>query len=206
MTKVDLSGLDNMMRRIAMLGTLNMTPLMKTWGDIIQKDNKRGILAGLDKNGLPMRPVTYRPVGKVAKLTAKQRNATNPRKRASVFGGFGNLPAGLNNNLSSSEYRKLDGPPLAPRKEYSRVITNLLPGVIEGMPGERVWMVTCTWADVVSKKGVSFLPYHFNGSTNLPARDLRGVRPEGLAEARKVAINFLRDQIRAAPVGTFNAA
>ena len=88
-----------------------------------------------------------------------------------------------NNNLSTRQYKRLSGPPLAPRREASRVISNLrtrhrVQGgalVVEGF-----------WDDVVSAKGRPFLHAHFTGTNNLPRRDLRGVRPAGMRLARAI--------------------
>lgn len=206
MIYADFSGLNTLIQRVSALGRPNLTPLMVTWGLIIQADNRRGVLAGTDKNGVDMKPVAYRPVGKAERLTKAQRNTSESRKRRGEFGGFGPFNSGLHNNLTTSEYRKLDGPPLAPRREFSRVITNLGTGIIEGSPDSLIWKVTCTWMDVVSPEQVPFLPFHFDGGKNLPVRDLRGVRPRGMLEARKAAINWMRLEIRGAPQGTFNAA
>jgi len=205
-------GLDHLKARLARLAIPDATDLMQTWMAIIKADNKRGVLAGLDKDGNPMRPVTYRPVGAPKKLTDAQRNTTNRRKRQGEFLGRGKAPAGTNNNLTSAEYRKLGGPPLAPRGAFSRVITNLLtgftwPGGSENVPpgiAGGQWAAIGYWEGVVSVKGVPFLIFHFEGRTDtgrsrkgaLPQRDLRGVRPEGRREAREAAREWAVSQIR----------
>ena len=84
---------------------------MLTFMRTIEEDNRRGVLAGIDKDGGYMPAVTYRPVGKAKRLNARQKNAAKGRR--GVFSGFGPAAAGLHNNLTSSEYRRLDGPPLA---------------------------------------------------------------------------------------------
>ena len=203
---VDTSGLDRLMWRVNRLTTLDMTPLMMTWQNIIIKDNRRGVLAGLDKDGLPLKPVTYRPIGKAKRLTLAQKNTDNSKQRKGVFGGFGPLAAGLHNNLTSKEYQGLGGPPLAPRREFSRVITNLKSAYAEGAPGDARWAAACAWVGVVSARQVEFLPYHFNGTGGLPVRDLRGVRPQGMLEARRAMVAFFSDAIRSADSFTFTAA
>ena len=97
------------------------TPLMLAWEEVIRQDNREGILAGTDKDGMPMYPVSYRPKGTIQKPTAAQRLGQRAnRKRDLLFGGIGPQVSGLNNNLTSREYRSLAGPPLAPRGVFSR--------------------------------------------------------------------------------------
>lgn len=181
-------GFDTLNTQLGRLVDPDATPLMIEWEHILVEDNTRGVLAGLDKDGDPMVPVTYRPKGpKAAKrVSPKQRNRVRARKQG-IFAGVGVHEAGLNNNLTHAEYERLDGPPLAPRGMYSRVITNYL--TIHGRDGNR-WYAAGGWFEVVSIQGVPFLEAHFNGAstgrhgtTHLPVRDLRGVRPQGMREA-----------------------
>lgn len=198
---VDTKGLDRLAARFQKLAHVNAEPLMLSWMRISEEDNRKGILDGTDKDGLPMAPVTYRPKlsrgEKPHQLTIEERLGRRSNATRGAFAG------GVNNNLSSSQYRKLDGPPLAPRRQFSRVITNLKLDYAE-LPSGR-WEVTFWWDDVVSKKGVSFLRYHFEGAKikarngrvwNLPVRDLRGLRPTGVTAARVAARNFMIDQVR----------
>ena len=160
-------------------------PLMRHWERIIESDNREGVLAGTDKDGGYMLAVTYRPVRPGVKLTVAQRLGQNTRKRRGDFSGRGPAVSGWNNNLTSSEYRLLDGPPLAPRRQFSRVITNLVTTSFPDSNDPNKWYAIGAWDSVVSAKGVHFLPFHFNGEGNLPMRDLRGVRPEGKAKAKE---------------------
>lgn len=196
----DLTGLGRLIDRARKLERPDATPLMMTWMKVIEKDNRDGVLKGTDKDGAPLVPVKYRPVGRVAKLTLGQKNTANPRARRGSLAGFGPIAAGFNNNLTSSEYRRLDGPPLSPRRQFSRVITNLVTSYIEPEGNSPIWTAVGTWREVVSTKGVQFLPYHFEGKGRLPVRNLAGVRPEGRAEARRVAVNWLRLLVRGLPV------
>ena len=59
-----------------------------------------------------------------------------------------------------------------------------------------VWEVVGAWINVVSKKGVPFLHWHFDGTGKLPRRDLRGIRPDGVAKCRRSARAWMIDQIR----------
>ncbi len=117
--------------------------------------------------------MSYRPVKPGVKLTVNQRLGQNPNKRRGDYFGRGPAMSGFNNNLRSSEYRKLDGPPLAPRRQFSRVITNLYTGSGRDPGNANKWFAVGAWREVVSIKGVHFLPFLFE------MRDLRGVRPEG---------------------------
>jgi hypothetical protein len=205
--KSDTKGLDRLIARVQKIERPDARTLMATWMRVIEEDNRRGVLAGLDKNGAPMPPVTYRPkMSKPPKLTLAQKNTNSTRARRGTFGGFGPMSAGLNNNLTSAEYRKLDGPPLAPRRQFSRVITNLVTGYAEPSGGGVIWEAFGVWREVVSRKGVHFLPFHFEGRGRLMTRDLSGVRPEGRAKARKASVAWMSYLIRGLPVSRIDAA
>jgi hypothetical protein len=198
--------------RLARIANLDPTPILVSWTLIMQDDNREKVLAGQDKDGKPLYPVTYRPVEDAAKrINIRSKEASrlrlgqhHARKRDLLFGGMGPAASGLHNNLTSSEYRRLDGPPLAPRYQFSRVITNLR----LGQPikeAENRWIAFCYWDEVVSTKGFSFLPVHFNGEPlgkNGPSivRDLRGVRPEGKQRCRTALRAWAIDLIRATGV------
>lgn len=202
---LDLSGFDRLRDRLLNVVNPDAAPLMVSWMKTIHDDNRRGVLAGLDKDGRPMVPVTYRPRPTAQKrLTAAQRN--NPRKgaRTGAFAGLGAHPAGTNNNLTSAEYRRLAGPPLAPRGAFSRVITNLQ--LRFGRIDSHHWEAVGYWDEVVSTQGLPFLHYHFDGATGggrnrnvtLPKRDLRGVRQWGRDKVRRSLRAWMIDVIRGA--------
>lgn len=206
-TTVDLSGLDKITEQLRTLDKLDATPLMLSWMIIMEEDNRRGVLAGLDKDGVPMRPVTYRPkvvpAVRVAKpqkgdalknLVKRFRNGERATAQRGLATGFGPYAAGLHNNLTTRQYQMLGGPPLAPRDQFSRVITNYKTDFAEIRPG--FWTTTFWWEDVVNSKGQPFLRYHFDGTSKLPRRDLRGVRPTGVAKALDALKNWARDVLR----------
>ena len=158
----------------------DVTPLLEHWERRLEEGNRKGVLAGTDGAGNPMIPVTYRPVGQTRKrLTLGERLGQKPNKRRGEYGGIGPAQGGLlpNNNLTSRAYRQLDGPPLAPRKQFSRVIANAVTGHYPDVTSKGVYYVELAWGEVVSPKGVHFLKFHFNGEGQ-PRRDLRGIRPE----------------------------
>ncbi len=169
-----LAKIEGLLARIA---TADPTPLLEEFERIVEADNERGVLAGLDKDGNPMPPVTYRP--KASKGPGLSRKQQSPRHNA-----FGKRYQATGDNLTSSQYRKLDGPPLAPRRKASRVIKNLDIGSFYD-PATGKGIAFGAWKGVVSKKGVAFLAFHFNGEGRLPRRDLRGVRPWGREQAKQ---------------------
>ena len=206
---VDLSGLDQLISRVRKLERPQAELLMATWMKILADDNRKGVLAGKDKDGNAMRPVTYRPKGRAVGINTGAadafRNNARGRIKAGSFGGFGPHTSGFNNNLTRREYEQLSGPPLAPRGQFSRVITNLKTD-FHPSPDGRTWTAYGAWFEVVSTKGRQFLGAHFRGAGRLPIRDLTGVRPEGRIKARDAAIAWMADQIRRAPAGFFEAA
>ena len=99
----------------------------------------------------------------------------------------------MNNNLTTREYSLLGGPPLAPRRQFSRTVTNLLTGF--GQLNSKTWYAAGMWDEVVDRKGRPFLKYHFDG-VGQKRRDLRGVRPAGMQKAREALRNWARLTIR----------
>ena len=200
----DLSALDRLKGRLARVehASANPGPVLVSLMKIIVEDNRRGVLAGTNKDGVAMPAVTYRPKGTAKGTTAAQRNVANARLRKSSYAGLGLHAAGLHNNLARREYERLGGPPLAPRGASSRVITNLKTGWQR--TSGTTWEAYGYWDEVVSMEGVPFLHAHFTGAAtgrghrvHLPIRDLRGVRPEGHEQARRATVNWMRDVLRA---------
>lgn len=183
--------------KVANLGMAELQPLGYELEKVVVEDNRRGVLAGLDKDGNPLAPTTYRGslAGKArARAAGKGFGTVNTPAFKGFDGGAGPILA--NGNLTAAEYKRLDGPPLAPRRERSRVITNLR--TRHQWDGQTL-QVQGAWLDVVSAKGVPFLAAHFEGlatgrgrRTKLPIRDLRGVRPWGRQRAREVVRAWVR--------------
>lgn len=230
---LDLSGLNLLTSRLATLAKLDATPLMRTWMTLIEQDNRLGILAGTDKDGVPMTPVTYRPKalkaprniayiqrgmshhtkGIIRRVNSEYKTKIREErkqmfdrfrlnqgksKRKGMFAGLSSFGPQLtlpNNNLSTSEYRLLSGPPLAPRNQFSRVITNLKTTFTSPSHGAARWAAIGAWDEVVDVKGRPFLFDHFNG-IGVPRRDLRGVRPGGIVKAVDALRNWARLAVR----------
>lgn len=149
------------------LAGVDFGPLMEGWEKVLQVDNRRGLLAGLDGEGNPLEPVTYRP-----KTVKSVDLAVLPH-----------------NNLTGSHYRSLDGPPLIPRGLGSRAVTNFRTS--NGRLADGDWFAAGAWEDVLDVRGRPFLSGHFEGQGHLPKRDLRGVRPQAVAEASEGLRKFL---------------
>ncbi len=187
--KINLTGLKRLQAKLSKIENLDPTLLLASWADTMESDNRKGVLAGLDKDGNPLKPVTYRPKGPTVRIGAKSAGRfRNHATRKGVFGGFGPMAAGLHNNLTRGEYEQLTGPPLAPRGAFSRVVTNFATTIVQ--TGPRTWSVVAGWREVVTVKGKPFLAKAF------ATRDLRGVRPEGLEKARKAFVAWARDMIK----------
>jgi hypothetical protein len=149
------------------LGDPDFSPLMTEWEKQITEGNRRGVLSGTDGFGKPMRALKYRGGTKT-----KTSNRTGEH-----FGRVTHAAATGPGGHTAADYAAATGPRLAPFREASRVITNL-----DTRPGRDglVWFAEGAWFDVVSKKGVSFLPFHFaeaRGRATFPRYDLRPIRP-----------------------------
>ena len=161
-------------------------PLMQSIERRISDGNRAGILAGLDKDGNPAPPLSYRPRN-ARPMTVGERLGQRENLRRGKYAGkgsYGSFGVMDNNNLTTSAYQQLDGPRLAPRYQYSRSITNF--GTHSGRLLNGDWLAVGAWVEVVSKKGFHFLPVHFDGKPlgkNGPSKryDLRD--PAGRHEA-----------------------
>ena len=195
MMKFDMGDCGRFAARIKRLDLTrgDITPLLLNWERLLEAGNRKGVLAGTDGKGQAMIAVTYRPVGTPRKkLTLGERLGQKVNKRRGEYGGTMAAGGGLltNNNLTSAAYRQLDGPPLAPRRQFSRVISNAVTGHYPDMTTRGVYYVELAWGEVVSPTGYRFLKVHFDGQPlgkNGPSikRDLRGIRPDDRAKMIK---------------------
>lgn len=181
------SGFDALSRKLAKLKDPDASPLMEQWERIIVEDNRKGVLAGTDKDGQPMPPLKYRNgVG----APTKGRKGT-----AKGVVAVGAHQGGTGANLSTAEYKKLTGPRLAPRGAASRVIANLHTGSGRDPGAANRWFAMGAWLDVVTKKGEELLPFHFLGKGRNPKYDLAGVRPWGKRQAVEALRQWVREMI-----------
>lgn len=166
-------------RLSAMLVSLDnpdFSELMRAAEVVIHDDHVHAVLEGRGGDGAPLKPTTYRG-STVAKPRRKRQSL------ATVRGGIQPYQAGsdaMNGNLTTSEYRKLAGPPLAPRGVSSRVVRNFV--TRSGLRSDGTWFAEGTVIDMEDRKGRPFLHFHFDGAGRLPKRDLRGLRAETLAK------------------------
>jgi hypothetical protein len=93
--------------------------------------------------------------------------------------------------------RRGPGGPLIPRSRASRFIANYRVGSIRR--GDGNWTIIGAWENILSKKGVPFAPFHFDGAGRLPRRDLRGVRPEGRQKITDALSNWLKSKLGGNP-------
>lgn len=178
-------GFDSVQAILEQLIHFDPTPILPSLEGVIYRDNRRGVLAGLDRDGVPMTPT-------VRESTAEGHWVTFSRPDGSLghYYQAGRSPTpGAPPGVSEGP-----GKPLAPRDERSRVIANLVTAWYQDGPTR--WVVFGAWEDVVSKDGVPFLPFHFRGEGKLPTRDLAGLRPEGLAEAQEIVAAWAAAQLQ----------
>jgi hypothetical protein len=157
--------------------------LLEGLSDDMIEGNRINRLSGLDKFDRPLEPCSYRntPVrpqrgARPAALygTKTVKHYLGPEMQ---LGNILHAASPGNGNLTTAEYEKLTGPPLAPRGSRSRTIANFYAQWFSAPGGTNAWIVEGAWLNVISKKGVPFLPYHFAGDGRLPQRDLQGVAP-----------------------------
>ena len=151
--------------------------------------NRIGRLSGLDKNDNPLKACTYRGASKTIAKAARGgalygvptlKHYLGPELQLASHNNVLAASPG-NGNLTSSEYKKLTGPPLAPRGSRSRTIINFF---TQWIPDLYSWTVRGQWVNVLSKKGVPILEAHFKGLGHLPVRDLQGIRPSTMVGMR----------------------
>lgn len=164
------SNNDATIDRLIALGT-DFRPFMAKVAAIMTEDHTRANLMGIGGDGISYKPVTYR--GDSAAPTLRRNRGNRGIKPALT---------GAGDNLTSAQYRRLTGPPLAPRGKDSRIIRNY---TVEIEYDGTVWKVRSYLRDVVDKKGRPFMQFHFDGAGRLPRRDDRGIRPWGREEIRR---------------------
>jgi hypothetical protein len=74
--------------------------------------------------------------------------------------------------------------PLIPRRRSSRVIANYRTTSFQRPDG--AWVAIGAWQNLLSRKGVPYLPFHLEGRGRLPIRNIAGVRPEGRKNVKAI--------------------
>ena len=142
---IDTTRLDHIIAYFRKIEGLDPTPMLKDWEKIIIEDNRAGLLNGENKDGqIVTPPLKYRN-GSGTWTAHRQGRFAQQRSRGLIGGhagvGYDTIrfkskdgiyrpthrggQAGLaNNNLSTSQYKKLTGPYGIPRGIHSRLITN----------------------------------------------------------------------------------
>jgi hypothetical protein len=195
-----IAGCERVERRLREISNImdHAGDLMENWKRLVEEGNRRGILEDkTDKDGKPLLRVTYRPF-RARKLTIGERLGQRANLRRGRHAGKGSYTQSVldNNNLSTSAYRRLAGPPLAPREQFSRVVTNFETTSWQ-VEEHGHWIVMGAWKEVVNKNGYAFLKHLFDGDPPQPGpRDLRGVRPKDLEKCRATILPWAKLKIR----------
>ena len=182
MSQPNVGALDKILDQCRAYRSPDVRPLLNQWEKRLAETTHDRIDKGLDGRGQPIPGVTYRPKGPpVTQWT--HRDQKRHLAGASNIQRGGRVEETAHNNLTSAQYRRLSGPPVAPRGRGSRVHTNLR--TQQGYDGTRgVFFAVAAWFDILSRKGVPFILAHFTGAAvgrghkvKLPVRDLRGIAP-----------------------------
>lgn len=164
-----------MKKKLSNLGTVDATPLMMRFRKIIEDDMRKQTLAGTaGADDHPLPKVTYRPK---PGYRGKRHAAARKAARTST-----------NDNLTTAQYRLLDGPPLAPRRGGSRRTTKYQSAHWYD-PGRKTWVAVGAWIDYVSQKGRDLIDAHIKGGKGRPPRDPRGLGRWG-QEQKLIALKW----------------
>jgi hypothetical protein len=200
--RITWDGFDDLYQRLQKLGDPDASDLMEQWTFLLIEGNRRGVLAGLDGNDVPMPPLQYR--GGEGFAEAKSRRGWPFGQKRDYRTGWEKRIPGLQNS-TTAEYKKMTGPRLAPQYAHSRVIQNLEPGHGRDESQGYTWFAEAVWFDVVSEKGYHFLPVHFEGKRSgrppgfqMPQYDLRPVRPADRALAKTEMVAWAKNLVRSA--------
>jgi hypothetical protein len=187
---------NNLIPLLHKLKNPDFTLLMAKWMTILKEDNIRGVMAGVDGQDRPMLPVKYR-TGQPSPVKKRNRFSKGIGLPLAHRPGVPSRNSPVldlsNDNLTTAQYKKLKGPPLAPRGKGSRVIRNYVTRF--GHDGKK-WFAEGAWINVLSVKSRPFLLAHFEGKNRLPKRDLRGIRAWGKREAYKELLSDIRKKLR----------
>jgi len=188
--------------------------LIGRWAAVLIEDNRRGVLAGLDRHDRQVIPTNYRnsfvQAGRDKPTTVQEVKGW----LVNVSGGPGpGFKPGAGWDLTKKEYREQSGPPLAPRGMASRIISNYTVAPMHQPGAGGMVGVEGGWDDVLNDRGEEFLQYHFDGTgmhrggayaswtkrrgvgrgKNMPRRDMAGLRKWGKDQAKKELREWVRE-------------
>jgi hypothetical protein len=213
---INTKGIDVALSRLNRVGMVRdlatMRPLFDEIADVVYEDNRRGVMLGQDKDGKPAPPLKYRNAASIQSgarsrtsgqfgVSTRISSNINPAtgrpdvlirgqapERRNLAGKVVVLP---NNNLTTAQYKRLTGPRQAPRRDQSRIITNLTSKTPVLHPWG--WRLESTWADVLDAKGRKFLPRVFK------TYELRGVRPWGMVRIQQLTRAYVLRLVASTP-------
>jgi hypothetical protein len=214
---INTKGVDvalSQLNRVGMVRDLaTMRPLFDEIAATVYEDNRRGVMLGQDATGKPAPPLKYRNAAAIQSGARSRTSGAfgvstrisssrvdpvtgNPvplirgqaPERRNLAGKVVVLP---NNNLTTAQYKRLTGPRQAPRRDQSRIITNLTSKTPVLHPWG--WRLESTWADVLDAKGRKFLPRVFK------TYELRGVRPWGVVRIQQLTRAYVLRLAASAP-------
>lgn len=198
---VNTAGLDRIIRKLSVVVDLKqkeaVAPLLADFYAVIVEDNRRGVMMGIDKDDKPAPPLKYRNAAKIQSGARSMKSGMFGIQEGARYKGMapraGNMLA--NNNLKTWQYRKMTGPRQAPRRDSSRIITNLR--LRNSRFENGAWVVEAYWAEYVTPKGQPILKWTFNGTKRMKAYPLNGVRAWGRRKAEQIAKAYFLRLIRA---------
>lgn len=174
--QLDLSALERIRATLERAEGIDFTELMIEGARILQEDNERYLLEGLDCDGRAM-PATWRERNPEGFWFT--RGAGPGRKRVHVWGG---REAGY-------------GPPLLPHREQSRAIRNTQVGWTTAEP----WAASLTWVGLDTDDGRAILGLHAHPGPGAPypRRDVVSrPRPATVARFVEALDLFVRPLLR----------
>jgi len=194
---INTDALDRVIKKLSVVVNLQqkeaVAPLLADFYNVIVEDNRRGVMMGLDKNDKPAPPLKYRNAAKIQSAPRSIKSGLFGTQADGRFKGMAPRNNGYlaNNNLTTTQYRKMTGPRQAPRRDSSRIITNLR--LDRSYFKEGKWTVEAGWYQYVTPKGKPILPWAFKGTKTMAAYPLDGVRAWGRRKALLIAkAYFLR--------------
>jgi hypothetical protein len=194
---INTNALDKIIKRLGVVVDLNqkdaVAPLLADFYAVIVEDNRRGVMLGIDCHDKPAPPLKYRNAAKIQSAPRSMKSGLFGTQNEARFKGMAPRAAKMlpNNNLTTQQYKSMRGPRQAPRRDSSRVISNLRFYRSEQIGN--TWFAEAYWPEYLDAKGKPILPRAFQGTSKMAAYPLNGVREYGKHKAMLIAkAYFLR--------------